>query len=558
MSIIQFKKANCKNCYKCIRQCDLKAIKFSDDQAYILEDQCILCGKCTLICPQNAKQIKSDIPLVKSFLKSGARLFVSLAPSYVGAFPGATFTQMSTVLKKLGFSRVEETAIGATQVSKKYGELLKEKKMKNIITTGCPSTVMLVERYYPELVKYLAPVVSPAIAHGKMLKEIYGKRNKVIFIGPCISKKYEASTSNNLNAVLTFDELKRWMDEDEIIIGEEDLEAAEMHATSSRLYPLPGEIIKAVPTKLRSNYKSISVDGIDRCIQILNSLRDHNIEGYFIEMNTCAGSCIEGPGMHNLKVPFLIFKDLLFENSNKKTVTPIPMTENLALDLSIDYNYKKTRHNAPSEETIKNILASIGKFSEEHMLNCGTCGYSTCREKAIAVYQGKADLKMCLPYMREKAESMSNIILENTPNAIFMADKNFNILEYNKAATNLFKLIDKNVVGLPIELLLNSEEFNNIKISGEEPYDFSCKSIDEQVIVNLNIIATPKGDYIIIAKDVTKEEEKNQEIERIRKETIETAQRVIAKQIRAAQEIASLLGETTGETKAVLTKLIKI
>lgn len=556
MGIIQFKKANCKNCYKCIRYCDVKAISFSDEQALIIEDSCVLCGKCTLVCPQNAKQMKSDLPEIKKLLSSGAKLYASIAPSYVAAFPGASFSAVSAALKKLGFSHVEETAIGATEVSKEFTKLVVEKKMKNIITTCCPTIVMLIEKYYPELIPCLAPVVSPAVAHAKMMKEIYGNRINVVFIGPCISKKHEAQQGNAINEVLIFDELLDWLKESGIEVKDPDTEPAEMHSTVARLYPVPGGILNTIPADKRKNYKSISVDGLERCKEILESIRDHRIEGYLFEMSSCEGSCVEGPGLHKVKTPFLISKDLILSNVRKKTTSPKVLTENVQVDFKAVYNHTKVHDKIPDENTIKEILAQIGKTTEEAMLNCGACGYPSCRDKAIAVYQGKADLKMCLPYMREKAESMSNVILENTPNAIFMVDKAFNILQYNRAAATMFHFTDS-PVGLPVEMYLDSDVFEQMQQTGEPVYNAKCRLKDGELIVEQTVVAVPNGDYLVIARDVTQEEESLEEIEKMRHETIETAQKVIDKQMRVAQEIASLLGETTGETKAALTKLKK-
>ena len=557
MEIIQFKEANCKGCYKCIRNCDLKAIKFNNDQARILDSECVLCGKCTLICPQNAKVINSDLIQTKEYINSGAKVYASVAPSFISAFNNVSFAQFSAALKKLGFTGVEETAIGASMVSSEYSKLMKNKEMKNIITTCCPTINLLVEKYYPELVPFLAPVVAPATAHSKSMKEVYGNDIKVVFIGPCISKKYEANMNSYIDTVLMFDEVKEWLEDQDISFDQKETLPSEMHNTISRFYPVPAGIIHTIPAHIRENYKTLAVDGLDRCISVLDSLRAGNIQGYFLEMNSCAGSCIEGPGMNSNTTPFLIAKDYILENANKKTLTPPPLTEKVKTDLSKTFTLTLVKDRVPDEDTIKSILASIGKNSPNEMLNCGACGYSTCRDKAIAVFQGKADLKMCLPYMREKAESMSNIILENTPDAIFVTDSEFNVLEYNHAAIKIFKQIDNNTIGLPIEMLINSEEFQNVKSNGQNIYYAICKDTTNELVLDISIIYAPNHDYIVIAKDVTAENQHNEEMEKIRKETLETTQRVIDKQMRVAQEIASLLGETTGETKAALTNLKK-
>lgn len=559
MSIIQLKEANCKNCYKCIRNCPLKAIEFGNEQAKILEEDCVLCGTCTLVCPQNAKQINSDLPSVKREIKSGAKLYVSLAPSYVSAFPRVSFASMSAALKKLGFFHVEETAIGATEVSRAYAGLMAEHKMRNIITTCCPSVNMLVEKYYPDLLDCLAPVASPSTVHARMMRDTYGQDIKVVFVGPCISKKTEVKPEGPYDAVLMYDELKNWMVEEGIQPAGEDPAPEEMHSTVSRLYPAPGGILQTIPPEQRSDYKAVAIDGLERCMEVLDSLRDPQVSGYFLEMSSCPGSCVEGPSLRREKrTPLLLSKDLLLENAGKKTATPPPATERRPVDVSAQYDRTRVREKIPDEATIREILAKIGKVTPEQMLNCGACGYPSCRDKAIAVYQGKADLQMCLPYMREKAESMSNLIMDNTPNAIFLLDKELNILEYNPAAYDLFDMGDLDYVGLPIDMLINTEDSATIGDMREtNATDTLCRSKNGKLALIQSVVTISNGDVLVICKDVTEEEENLREMDALRQETLETTQKVIDKQMRVAQEIASLLGETTGESKAALVRLKK-
>lgn len=556
MDIIQFKEANCKGCYKCIRNCEIKAIKFSNEQARILDSECIFCGKCTLVCPQNAKVIRSDLAQVQRLLKEGHPVYATVAPSFVAAFPGAAFSQLSRALKALGFAGAEETAIGATMVSAEYARLLREKKMKNIITTCCPTINLLVEKYYPDLVPYLAPVVAPATAHARAMKKAYPDC-KVVFLGPCISKKYEAQLGEALDYVLMFEEIKEWLEREGIDLDQEDDSPSEMHETESRFYPVPEGIIHTIPKDAMDNYKPMAADGLERCMDLLESLRDGEIEGYFLELNSCAGSCVAGPGMHNLGLPFLKARDRVADSARKQTVTGRPKTEEISVDMSKRFDLTLVKDKVPDEKTIQSILASIGKTDSSQMLNCGACGYSTCRDKAIAVFQGKADLKMCLPYMREKAESMSNLILENTPDAIFVTDPEFNILEYNPSAARIFGLTDAETLGFPIDLFLNAEDFQDVASKGQNVYYAICHDTTGKLTLDISIIHAPNRDFIIICKDQTEEQLQKEEMAKIRQDTLETTQRVIDKQMRVAQEIASLLGETTGETKAALTNLKK-
>ncbi len=117
MECLTLKKANCKNCYKCIRHCPVKAIRFSGNQAYIIQDECIMCGQCFVVCPQDAKQIVSEVGKVRVMLQSGAPVVASLAPSFIANYAGSGIEEMREALKKLGFYDAEETALGATMVT---------------------------------------------------------------------------------------------------------------------------------------------------------------------------------------------------------------------------------------------------------------------------------------------------------------------------------------------------------------------------------------------------------------------------------------------------------
>lgn len=329
MSIIQLKEANCKNCYKCIRHCDVKSITFHDDQAHILEDECVLCGKCTLICPQNAKQIESDVQKVCSMIDRGEKVYASVAPSFIAALPeGATFASLSSAMKRLGFAGIEETAIGATAVSEEYAALAEKGKMPNLITTCCPTVNLLVEKYFPDLLDQLAPVPSPAVAHARMLRQAHGDDIRVVFVGPCISKKYETQQSGVIDAVLMYDELREWLRRAGVAAGgAEDPAALEMHHTISRVYPVPGGILKTIPSEKRARYKSVAVDGLDRCIQTLKDIREHHITGYILEMSSCVNSCVGGPGMKEHSTPFLMSKDAVYTFSRKDNGGEMPPSE---------------------------------------------------------------------------------------------------------------------------------------------------------------------------------------------------------------------------------------
>ncbi len=564
MSIIQFKKANCKNCYKCIRSCPIKAIAFKHEQAEIIEDECILCGKCLLVCPQNAKKVRSDIEKVKKYIENKEKVYVSLAPSFITAFKIQKSQQMISVLMKLGFYHIEETAIGAIEVSKEYEKLLVERKMHNIISSACPTIVSLIEKYYPENIQYIAPVVSPMIAHAKMMRAAYGADIKIVFIGPCLSKKGEYHDLQNdgaIDAVITFEELQRWIELEELEIDSDtEKETEEADEMIARFYPVPGGILKTLNQDLGTDVKFISIDGIDRSISILDAIRDNEIKNYFIEMNACVGGCLGGPCTNPIKGGILKARENLMKYAEKASQAEKTIEKKeLKINLYKRYIDKSKINKEIEAEAIKEILYKTGKFTKEKELNCGACGYSTCREKAIAVYRHKAELHMCLPYMRERAESISNIIINSTPNGIIAMNQDFYIQEVNESALKLLGLQNQELIGRHIYDILNCTDFDVVKEKNRnilnqkhyyEQYDITV----EQSILNIE----EQQLIIIIIKDITQQEKQLEHIHQVRTDTVEIAQKVIDKQMRVAQEIASLLGETTAETKITLSNLKNI
>lgn len=564
MDIIQFKEVNCKNCYKCIRSCPVKAISFKDDHAQIIREECILCGRCLQICPQNAKSVMSSMDKVRGFMNRGEKMYASVAPSFAPLFNISNEAQISYIFRKLGFEGVEETALGAAALSSEYERLLSENKMKNIITTACPTIVNLVEKHYPELIELLAPLVSPMIAHGRMIKKIHGRDTRVVFIGPCLSKKEEGKDEKYdgaIDAVLTFEDLEKWMEEKNISLSEiEDIEEnCESDTLNTRFYPAPGGLIKSLDLTKNTGYKFVKFDGIDRCVEILDQIKNGQVNNYFIEMNSCSGACLNGVCTNSSKQSFLETRDKLiaFTNNSTNTAKASWRFEG-ELELSTEYHDKSRHYNMPSEDEIIHILNKIGKFSRQDELNCSACGYNSCREKAVGVFNGKADLRMCLPYIRERAESISNVIISSTPNAIFTLNEELIVVDANLAARKMFKLSFEDLHNKNVFQFLDCVDILTVKETRQDIYDSKYFYKDYDITVEQSIIYVKDHRLImIIMKDITSDENKKQQLNRVRSDTIDIAQKVIEKQMRVAQEIASLLGETTAETKVALTKLKK-
>ncbi len=559
MNIIQLKEGNCQNCYKCIRGCPIKAIEFKDGRAAVIEEDCILCGRCVKNCPQNAKYVVSELDQVKAMLKRGERVYVTVAPSWAGYFSTMEFDGLSAALKALGFAGVEETAIGAYEVSQEYAALMERGEMRNVIVTACSSLVSLVEKHYPKLIGFLAPVSSPMMAHARMMRECYGDDIKVVFIGPCFSKKSEARdplAGGLVNNVLTFDELDQWMGDEEVSMNGSDGEVAGMAHPVARLYPTPCGIIKTIEPERFHHYRTVSVDGFDRCIDLLNAMEEDNLSGLFVEANICAGSCVGGPVMRLKKRNPVVAQGYISEKPQQRDERAAQSCEEKLSHPRVFAN-RAPHYDMPTEEEIAKILAKTGKFTKEQELNCGSCGYASCREKAIAVYQGKADINMCLPFFRERAENLSNTVLSNSPNAIFALDGDKMIQDLNPKAEEMFGLTRQDAIGMPLDIYLKDLDFDTA-MREEKPavtktsYEELGK-IAEQTVVYIDT----HNMYVAFIKDITQETKDEEEMAALRRHTVETAQQVIDKQMRVAQEIASLLGETTAETKVALTELKK-
>lgn len=564
MNVIGFKEAKCKNCFKCVRICDVKAITIKHEQAQIMSDKCILCGHCLEACPQNAKTFISDLDLVKSYLKSNKKTVVSIAPSYLGILDFDTPGQVFTALRMLGFSAVRETSEGAAYITEEYEKLLASGKMENIITTCCPSVNDLIEIYYPSLIPYMAPVVSPMIAHGKLIKKLYGEDTRIVFLGPCIAKKREAEgderTKGYIDAVITFQEFKEWLVKEGIQLKDlADSQPDNPNPYVNRLYPISSGVLSSVVASKhgQDRYRKFYVHGMKNCIELFNSMKKGEIEGSFIEVNLCNGGCIKGTGVDRESISRFKVK-LDMEERIKKEPVPNPQSYD---SLSSEELLKVFRDRSPndvmpSEKQIRDILKQIGKTKPEHELNCGACGYSSCREKAIAVYQGKAELNMCIPYMHEKAQSMANVVLDTTPNIIIIVDSEMKIVEFSGAAERYFHITRANAREKYLYELIDHTDFETVLNTHESILGKKVAYPELGITTLQNIVYVEQLNGVLgIFQDITLDEDKQKQAYKIKIETIEMAQRVIDKQMLVAQEIAGLLGETTAETKVTLTKL---
>ena len=547
---LTLKKSNCKNCYKCIRHCPVKSIRFSGNQAHIINNECILCGHCFVVCPQNAKEIVDETEKAKVLLQSGAPVYVSLAPSFVANYDGVGIGAVRKALQKLGFADVEETALGATIVKTEYERMLREDGRDVIITSCCHSINLLIQKYFSAELPYLADVLSPMQAHCTDIKRRHPEA-KTVFIGPCVAKKDEAAYYEGIvDAVLTFEELTNWLKAEGI-----ELEQQMDHDEESRarFFPTTGGILKTMAQNA-PGYTYMALDGVDNCIAALREIEQGHIHHCFIEMSACIGSCVGGPVMEKYHRSPVRDYQAVADFAGPRDFE-VEQPDRFAVRKAFTAIERKAP--APSEAEIQSILRQMGKFKPSDELNCGSCGYNTCREKAVAIIQGKAEISMCLPYLKDKAESFSDNIVNNTPNGLIVLNENLEVQQINNAARKIMNIRSaSDVLGEPVIRILDPKIYMDVLKSGRGVRDLRTYLAEYQKYIEQTVVYDKDYHLLIsIMRDVTDEETEREKKENISRQTVEIADKVVDKQMRIVQEIASLLGETAAETKIALTKL---
>lgn len=550
MECLTLKKSNCRNCYKCIRHCPVKSIRFSGNQAYIIGNECIMCGQCFVVCPQDAKQIVDETEKVKVLLQSDAPVVVSLAPSFIANYEGAGIGSMRKALKQLGFYDVEETAVGATIVKREYDRLVDTAANDIIISSCCHSVNLLIQKHFPAVLPYLANVLSPMQAHCcDIKKRIPGA--KTVFIGPCVAKKDEAQHYEGIvDAVLTFDELTAWLRAEGIELDQ----ATEPDENSrARFFPTTGGILKTMAQD-NPDYTYMAIDGAENCMAALRDIESGKLHNCFIEMSICAGSCIGGPVMekfHRSPVKDYVAVARFAGKRDFAVAQPEPG------ELRKEFTVIMPKLQQPTEDEIREALRQMGKLKPADELNCGSCGYNTCREKAIAVCQGKAEVSMCLPFLKDKAENFSDTISRNSPNGLIVLNEKLEVQQINKAALKILNLrYASDILGDQVVRVLDPADFIQVLSTGRSLHDKRLYLAEYEKYVELTIVYDREYRLLVcIMRDVTEEETQREKKENISRQTVEIADKVVDRQMRIVQEIASLLGETAAETKIALSNL---
>lgn len=558
--IVFTNKAKCMDCYRCVRICPVKAIKVEDSQAFVIDEKCIACGTCVKECPQHAKSYRRDLKTVKLLLDSGARVCVTLAPSFVSNFKSWEAKRIPSFLRSQGVSYIAETSCGAYYTAKEFSKEVETRK--KIISAACPAIVNYIEKYDPENIKYLSNTPSPVILHALHLKEQFGEDTKVIFIGPCVAKKSEAEREEYkdlISAVLTFEELQEWIDKECVNLKQfEESFFDELPAGLSRLFPLEGGLIKTAFEKTTSHSKLLfnschfPLTGFSALTNSLDFIE--KTKTIIIDPLFCEYGCIDGPASGSSENPLFKKKKLLEYHNLAQTSEAI---KNYHKEKKSEYKSKLSQSYF-TEEEIKHILKATGKHREDDYLNCGACGYDTCRDKAIAVLEGKAEITMCIPYMRRNAENRADNIFELSPNGIVILDDKLNIIKLNDSFKKMF-LCSDSALKKNISYFFDPQPFEKI-LSGEIlEFDETQKYSDYGIECQLKISYMEKENQVLcIFVNVTNARKNKKQLDNMKLNTIMQAQELLDHQISMAQTLAKFLGESTAKGEQLLKNLTEI
>jgi len=562
--IIYTNENDCQDCYKCVRRCPVKAISMISNHASIDEDRCIMCGKCIEVCPVGAQKYRRDADRVKALLESDKKVIMAIAPAFPSEFDCAP-SVLIDVAKRLGFYGVSETALGAQIVTYFQRELLKESD-KTIFSTACPTFVQLIMKHFPAFKKHLSPLLSPLLSQCTMLRKVYGDDIAVVFVGPCLAKKFESDLHPELlDVAITFDEFRDFVDSEGLKFSDDesfdDNSFIPIHGNGGAIYPLDGGMVETIKSMQPSSVADTSFfnyAGLKTIKSILESENFDEKRHLFCEFLTCDGGCINGSGIFNDE-PILTKKYRLAEYfKTLESYSEEEYIEKYAPEsIETKYDFCEPVEIKDYSDKDKSVVwAKLGKFTPEDFTDCGACGYDTCNNFAVACLENRAELDMCATCMRQKANNKMKTFMEVTPLAICVVDESHNIVECNRKFIELSVDVDIDVTDELTHRVTGSEIDKFFPISGLiDKSDSSGENRPVQVhkgsrIFSVLIFSFDNKQFTgLIIEDITKPSVKRDVI-------ISKAQDVIKNNLLNVQKIAFLLGETASETEITLNEIV--
>lgn len=607
--LIQINRETCERCYACIRVCPTKALKVPREQGYpeLMPGRCISCGHCVTACSPGAITYRKEKDVVRELLKGESKTAAIVDPSISGEFHDITdYRKFVEMIRALGFDYVSEIAFGVDVVSQQYKNLLDDFKGKYYISANCPAVVSYVEKFQPELVDNMAPIVSPMIAMAKIMRNRYGGDLKIASIGPCIAAKEEArryTGASKVDAVMTFVELREMFEEGDI--KESKLEYSDFDDPIGRkgsLYPVSrGWLQAAGLSEDLIEGKLITAEGQDDMINAIRQFKEHvnyikrNLNLFYNE------GCLMGPGTSPRGQKF-VRRTLVTDYVTKRlgNISKGRWEENMKKFLRLDYSRAFTpddnRLPEPSEEKIREVLKTIGQ-EDENEAGCQVCGYRSCRDFAVAVSKGIAVPEMCHIYTARKsqqyieslrqtnkkleetqeklelsektarqeqqlakeASQRSTTMLKKLPSAVVIVDENLKILESNEQFIEIMgdeareiNEIIPGLVGADLKSLLPYNVHNLFSFVLEKNDDIMNRDIKlGEKLFNMSIFTINKNKIAgAVLRDMYQPEVRKEEV--IRRVT-----EVIDDNLSMVQQIGYLLGESASQIEKKLSSIIE-
>ena len=549
----------CQDCYKCLRHCPAKAIKVENGKATVMPERCIACGVCVGVCPNKAKHIRDDLRRAGSLFTGGSTVIAALAPSWTSEFSSCTNEQMIKALKILGFDMVSETALGAQMISQRLVEELKHSTKKLVLSSACPAADAFVSKYLPEFIGCVTDVVSPVLAHCELLKKTYGEDVKIVFFSPCIAKKNEADAHSDLLSIaLTFKDLHEWFELKDIepadILPDGTEVFVPQKAEDGVIYPVEGGMLETIKFRGGGDMHYVTISGIPDIEQALTGLNPDDLEKpVFLELLACKGGCVNGPCMSENRPGLLN----IVSNLNKAEMPEKPSPMRSDIGVAGAYLNEYIDKQECTEEELRQALLRVGKVSEEDELNCGGCGYDSCRAFAKAMVEGRAEPVMCLSYLRNMAQKKANAMLRCMPSAVVIVDNAMKIVESNEHFATLVggEALDiweasAGMEGARLDKLIPfAHLFRENLEKGQDIHKEALKAFDKILDVTIFSIETGRIAGAVIS-DVTRPEMRREQIAK-------RAKMVIKKNLETVQSIAANLGENMAETEILLRSLAK-
>ncbi|MDO4280155.1 MAG: [Fe-Fe] hydrogenase large subunit C-terminal domain-containing protein [Peptococcaceae bacterium] len=551
--IVNKDNSNCLDCYRCLRKCPLDAIEFSTGRARIITESCVVCGQCIKECPQKTKRIISDMDFVVKALKEGKPLILSLGEVAL-ITSKMSIAELADKAYSIGFDYIEEMDILEEDVIREVKAVVRSSN-ELVLTSHCPVVVNLVEQHYPQWLDNLLPITSLASMHAKDLKKRYPD-HMVVHASVCPAEFYNRQNDEDIDFLITLSELERIIRYNPAVRNTDDAkEPYYIEYSGGYGFSIVGNVSSRLIEEGVVDYNEIEwYSGLDTCIDILKSKDERlNEEVEFLELMACNSGCISSVDVMSPDSLFGRCLKIKQYNADRVYLPTFQMNVPVSKATFINNKYEPPQMDA---QAVRNEMDICFKDTDARPLNCGACGYDSCYAKSAAVVRGEADREMCMSYMKAKAESLANSVVNNIASGIIIFDKDYTILQLNPFVKKMFDVF-KLDVGSRLSDYFDVSYMRKAVEKREVVHNVTISYKDLDIWTQQTVQPLDSETYVAFIVDITEREKQREQFNNVKRDLLVNATQVIDDQMRTAQEIASLLGETTAATKITLLKLIQ-